>query len=151
MKSFDAAPLVVDGQSLLLNVTERTDMTRVDQAPVTLTIPADAAYVRLVRLVVASSASDLGYAYEEVEDLRIVADEAANLAIGACRAGGEVRIGISSIDGTIAVGMECPTDNDHAEFDPLASQIVAALTTDCAVSSIDGELRVFFQCPPASK
>lgn len=126
-------------------------MTRVDEAQVTLTIPADPAYVRLVRLVVASSASDLGYAYEEVEDLRIVADEAANLAIGACRDGSAIRVGIFGVDGAIAVGMECPTDNDHAEFDPLSSQIVTALTTSCTVSSIDGELRVFFQCPPASE
>jgi serine/threonine-protein kinase RsbW len=125
-------------------------MTRVDEAQITLTIPADPAYVRLVRLVVASSASDLGYAYEEVEDLRIVADEAANLAIGACRPGSAVRVGIFSVDDALAVGIECPTDNDHAEFDPLASQIVAALTTSCAVSSVDGELRVFFRCPPAS-
>ncbi len=150
MKGFDAVPVAANGKSPLFNVTERTDMTRVDQAQVTLTIPADPAYVRLVRLVVASSGSDLGYSYEEVEDLRIVADEAANLAIGVCRPGGAVRVGIFGIDGTIAVGMECPTDNEHAEFDPLASQIVTALTTACAVSSIDGELRVFFQCPPAS-
>lgn len=126
-------------------------MTRVDEAQVTLTIPAETAYVRLVRLVVASSASDLGYAYDGVEDLRIVADEAANLAIGACRQGGAVRVGISAVDGAIAVGMECPTDSDHVEFDPLASQIVSALTTTFTVSNIDGELRVFFQCPPTSK
>ena len=126
-------------------------MTRVDEAPVTLTIPADPAYVRLVRLVVASSASDLGYAYEDVEDLRIVADEAANLAIGACLPGGAVRVGIFGVEGALAVRIECPTGDDHAEFDPLAAQIVAALTSACTVSSIDGELRVFFQCPPASR
>ena len=126
-------------------------MKRVDEAQVTLTIPADPSYVRLVRLVVASSASDLGYSYESVEDLRIVADEAANLAISVCRQGGAVRVGIFAVDGAIAVGVECPTDKDDAEFDPLAAQIVAALTTSCTVSSIDGELRVFFRCPPANK
>ena len=126
-------------------------MKRVDQAQVTLTIPADPSYVRLVRLVVASSASDLGYSYESVEDLRIVADEAANLAISVCRHGGSVRVGIFGGDGAIAVGLECPTDNDHVEFDPLAAQIVTALTTSCTVSSIDRELRVFFRYPPANK
>ena len=126
-------------------------MNRVDQAQVALTIPADPSYVRLVRLVVASSASDLGYSYESVEDLRIVADEAANLAISVCRQGGAVRVGIFAVDGAIAVGVECPTDNSHAEFDPLASQIITALTTSCTVSSIDRELRVFFRYPPANK
>ncbi len=126
-------------------------MTRVDEAKVTLTIPADPAYVRLVRLVVASSASDLGYTYEDVEDLRIVADEASNLAIGACRPGGHVRVGIFGDDGALAVGIECPTGEDQADFDPLAAQIVVALTSSCTVSIIDGELRVFFQCPPASR
>ena len=126
-------------------------MKRVDQAQVTLTIPADPSYVRLVRLVVASSASDLGYSYESVEDLRIVADEAANLAISVCRQGGAVRVGIFGGDGAIAVGLECPTDKDHAEFDPLAAQIVTALTTSCTLSSIDRELRVFFRYPPANK
>ena len=126
-------------------------MTRVEEAQVTLTIPADASYVRLVRLLVASSASDLGYVYEAVEDLRIAADEAANLAISLCREGGAIRVGIFGDDGAIAVGIECPTDHDHAEFDPLAWQIVAALTTACTVSSFEGELRIFFQYPPASK
>ena len=126
-------------------------MTRVDEAQITLTIPAESAYVRLVRLVVASSASDLGYSYDEVEDVRIVADEAANLAIAACRHGGAIRIGVLGADGALAVGVTCPTDSELVVFDPLASQIVAALTTACTVSNIDGELRIFFQCPPASK
>lgn len=125
-------------------------MTRVDEAAVKLTIPAEPAYVRLVRLVVASCASDLGYSYERVEDLRIVADEAANLAIGACRPGEPVRIGIFAVDSALAVSMECATDEDHTEFDPLASQIISALTTSCTVSLVDKELRVNFQCPPAS-
>lgn len=124
-------------------------MTRVDDATVTLTIPADPSYVRLVRLVVASSAADSGYSFDGIEDVRIAADEAANLAIGACRPGGTVRVGISHAGGTISVAVQCPTENDSPEFDPLSSQIVAALTTSCAVSSVDGELRIFFQCPPA--
>ena len=125
-------------------------MTRVDEATVTLTIPADPAYVRLVRLVVASTAADLGYSYDSIEDIRIAADEATNLAIDACRLGGSVRVGIFAV-GAIAVAIECPTDHEQVEFDPLASQIIAALTTACSVSSIEGELAVFFQCPPTSK
>ncbi len=123
--------------------------TRVDEATVTLTIPAEPAYVRLVRLVVASTAADLGYSFDSIEDIRIAADEAANLAIGACRPGGSVRVGIFGI-GAIAVAIECPTDSEDVEFDPLASQIIAALTTSCNVASVEGELTVFFQCPPTS-
>lgn len=125
-------------------------MTGVDEASVTLTIPPDPAHVRLVRLVVASCASDLGYSYEGVEDLRIAADEAANLAIGACQEGGAVRIAISSAGRAITVAMECPTNDDASDFDPLAAQIVAALTTSCEVVTVDGELRIIFRCPPAS-
>lgn len=150
MKGLSGVALGSMGAAELLDVNERNAMTRVDQATVTLTIPADPAYVRLVRLVVASSASDLGYSYEDIEDIRIAADEAANLAIGACRPGDSVRVGIFGI-GEIAVAIECPTDQDHVEFDPLASQIIAALTTSCQVSSIEGELAVFFQCPPAAR
>lgn len=124
-------------------------MIRVDEATVTLTIPADPSYVRLVRLVVASLAADSGYSFESIEDVRIAADEAANLAIGSCRPGGIIRVGISHAGGTISVAMQCPTDDASPAFDPLSSQIVAALTTSCTVSCIDEELRIFFQCPPA--
>jgi serine/threonine-protein kinase RsbW len=125
-------------------------MTRVDEAAVTLTIPADPSYVRLVRLVVASSAADLGYSFDGIEDVRIAADEAATLAITACRPGGSVKVGIAVLDGAISVGVECVTDLQSPEFDPLSSQIVAALTTSCTVLTADGELRVLFQCPPPS-
>lgn len=152
MKSFTTAkPVSPSERPMPPNVDKRNAMSRVDEAAVTLTIPSDPAYVRLVRLVAASTASDLGYSYEAVEDLRIAADEAANLAISASRAGGSVRIGISGVDHAMAVAMECTTDQTDADFDPLASQIVAALTTSCEVTIVDGELRIFFRCPPVAR
>lgn len=127
------------------------DMTamRVDQAMISLTIPADPVYVRLVRLVVASTAADLGFSYDRVEDVRLVASETSNLAIGLCRRGGIVRFGIDCVHGAIAVAVECPTDHIEVDFDPLARQIVAALTDVCAASIHDDKLRVAFRCPPA--
>ena len=46
--------------------------------PVTLSVPAQPSYLRLVRLVVASMAADAGFDFETVEDLRIAADELIN-------------------------------------------------------------------------
>ena len=125
-------------------------MIRVGQAPVSLAIPADAAYIRLVRLVVASLASDLGYDYEGVEDVRIVADEVANLAIRSCGPGGSIRVDIIASGRTVDVVMRCPTDRNDVAFEPLASQLVAVLTATCTVSISEGELEIRFKCPAPS-
>lgn len=150
MKGLAEVSIESAGLESTMHVDERIAMTRVDEAPVTLAVPAELAYVRLIRLVAASSASDLNYSYDGVEDIRIAADEAANLAISACRSGGAIRVGFFSVDGALAMALECPTAETVVEFDPLASQILAALTSLCTVSVIAGEVRVFFQCFPAA-
>lgn len=147
MTGFVAASLEANGTTPLFPVHQRTAMTRVDEATITLTIPADPSFVRLVRLIVASCAADAGYSFDRIEDIRIAADEAATLAIGVCRSDGLVRIGVSTVMGAVGVAMECPTDVGAPEFDLLSSQIMTALTTECTVTSVDEELRVFFNCP----
>jgi anti-sigma regulatory factor (Ser/Thr protein kinase) len=130
-------------------VDGRTAMTRVEEATVVLTIPAYESYVRLVRLVAASSAEDCGYSFDGVEGVRIAADEAATLAVDESHPGGLVRVGVSATDRAISIAVECPTGSEFPEFDRLSSHVVAALTTTCNVSVVSGELRIFLQCRPA--
>ena len=42
---------------------------------VTLEVPADARYLRVVRLVASAYAADAGFDIDDVEDVRVAADE----------------------------------------------------------------------------
>lgn len=45
---------------------------------ITITIPANKVYIKSIRLLTASLASDLGFDIEKIEDLRVVVSEAIN-------------------------------------------------------------------------
>ncbi len=95
--------------------------------PVVLMIPADPTFVRLVRLVISAMAADNDYDIEQVEDLRIAADELVNVVINSATAGSYVEIRLSSND-EIGLEASAPTDDEEASLDPLSREIVAAVT-----------------------
>jgi hypothetical protein len=130
---------------------ETVMMSTITEFRVTLSVPNDASFLRLVRLVVSSTAADLGFDFEEVEDLRIVADEVVNLAmentipnatvqIEVFPSGPELRLDVSAV-------MKNASQAPH--LDPLASEIVAGLGASFAVAVVDGRFEASFRscCP----
>jgi hypothetical protein len=95
--------------------------------PVVLMIPADPTFVRLVRLVISAMAADNDYDIEQVEDLRIAADELVNVVINSATAGSYVEIRLSAND-EIGLEVSAPTDDEEASLDQLSREIVAAVT-----------------------
>lgn len=100
--------------------------------PVTLSVPAQPSYLRLVRLVVASMAADAGFDFDTVEDLRIAADELINTVMSVTVPGGAVTIEVVVHAGELRVSSSSTAELDHAAVavDPLAAQILAALVDD---------------------
>jgi hypothetical protein len=144
-------------------------MREIEEATVHLTVPNDLKYLGLVRLLVASSAADVHFSYDAIEDLRIVADELIHLVMTAAAPGANVRIGVfpgkelfefrgsaplptsamvPAMDGCRGGGTsEAPVAT--AELDVLAAQIVAALVDNFQIETIDGRIEVAFslRCP----
>jgi serine/threonine-protein kinase RsbW len=113
---------------------------------VSITIPNAASHLRLVRLVVASIASDLGFDYNEVEDLRIVADEVVNLAMDNMSPDGPIRVDIFTGGPELRLRTSGPSRDSAQEpkLDVLASEIVRSLTASFEVLSFDGLVEATF-------
>ena len=115
------------------------------EAPVVLVVPADPSFVRLARLVVSSLAADLAFDFDEIEDLRIAADELVSAAIGAAEPFSPVRIQLTTGQGVLSLEASAATSTMGAELDPLAAQIVEALVASHDVSTAGGFITVKFR------
>lgn len=123
-------------------------MKQVDDRSVTISVPNDPSYLRIVRLVVASVAVDLGYDFEEVEDLRIVADEVVYLAMHQAETGGQVRLttGQENRALTLCVRSTVAEGGVWPEFDPISTQVISALTANVSIGVVDGECEANVRC-----
>ena len=102
--------------------------------PVILVVPAEPSFLRLVRLVVSALAADLGFDFEQVEDLRIAADELVSVLIGATFASSPVSVTLTT-DGDVLslAAIAAAGEETTADLDPLASQIVEAVVESFTV------------------
>jgi serine/threonine-protein kinase RsbW len=102
--------------------------------PVTITMPARAEYLHVIRTVVGSVAARQDLTIDAIEDLRIAVDEACSQLIATH--GSTVTVAISpSPDG---IEVTCSTDSAVAAWPPegiqhtLASQVLRGLADDVA-------------------
>ena len=114
----------------------------VSTGPVQLTIPGDARYLRVARMVASSVATLSDFDVDAVDDLRIAVDELCGVLVE--RGGGsaidlrfEVVDGAVLVNGTCAVGADPPRDADR---EALWTQILAVVTDRYEVTAADGEL-----------
>ena len=115
-----------------------------DRRPdVELRLPADSAYVSVLRTTTAGLAARLDFTIEDIEDLRIAvgeasavvlpeADEASDLVCRFHMSPGELTI-------TVTVTVSEPTTPDYDSF---AWQVLSTLATHASVESGGGELTV---------
>ena len=119
-------------------------MPTVTEVPVLLVMPAEPSYVRIVRLVVSSLAAELDFDVEEIEDLRIAADELVSALIVRADAGEPVHVEFSSGEGILMLRATVAS-NAAAMLDPLAAQIVSALVATYGIDVSDGTATVRFR------
>jgi len=110
-----------------------------EAARVVLTVPADASFVRLIRLAAADAGSRAGLTLEEIDDLRIAVGELCVQIMGPGEAPSSLTFAISpgrvEIDG---VGPPAP----ESDFTEIAESIVSAVA-DAHDVSTDGHIRQF--------
>jgi len=93
---------------------------------VTLTIPADHRYAMLARVAVASLASDLDPAVEDLDDLRMAIQELVGLLVEASGGLGDVEVSMHLDGSSVVVGGRCSGVAAPIEPDDLTVRILDA-------------------------
>ena len=104
-------------------------------------VPADSAYVAVIRMASAAIAARLDFTIEEIEDLRIAVGEACALLLPGADADGSLTVGYhlapDGIGLTVSADSATPRTPDHDSF---AWQVLCATAAD--VTTAAGDRRV---------
>lgn len=113
---------------------------------VELTVPAEPAYVSVLRTVTASLAARRDFTIEEIDDLRIAVDEASALLLPRATSTSQLSASFAGSSDTlrITVTISPATPGPEDEIDPteFAWMVLAALTDEVSTRSSDGALSV---------
>lgn len=99
-----------------------------DRDEVTVKLPADGAYLSVLRTATAGLAARLDFTLDEIEDLRIAVDEACAMLLGQAIPGSQLSCGfrLDSDSMTISVSVRCVTPRLPAG-DTFAWTVLSAL------------------------
>ena len=98
------------------------------QDRVVLTLPAQSAYLSVLRTATASLASRLDFTLDDIEDLRIAVDEACAMLLSRAVAGAELVCTFELSSDAIAVSVTVPTTDGAAPSrDTFAWTVLTAL------------------------
>jgi Histidine kinase-like ATPase domain len=116
-----------------------------------LTIPAEAASIRLARLVAAGFASQLGATVADLDDLRTVVDEMCSLLVAQARSDDEITVRLMTSDGLLQATAAAPSRRPW-QPDELSEAVVRVLADEYHVDHADGrvELVIRKSVQPAS-
>lgn len=109
---------------------------------VELTVPADPAYISVLRTVTASLAARRDFTIDEIDDLRIAVDEASALLLPHAAAGASLSASFGGTDASLTVGVSVPAADGAAKPDQtsFAWMVLAALADTVASSADDNRL-----------
>jgi len=103
-------------------VTTRSD--------VELRVPADTAYVAVLRTTTAGLAARLDFTLDDIEDLRIAVGEACAMVLEQARADGDLHATFDLGSGELSVTVSADADAaSEPETDGFACKVLTALTT----------------------
>lgn len=105
-----------------------SEETATDHDVVLLAVPADGAYLAVLRTATAGIAARLQYTLDEIEDLRIAVDEACAMLMPAAAPGAELTCRFEITGGVLTVRVSVPT-RGPAQLPPAQSFAWRVLTT----------------------
>ena len=101
------------------------------QDRVVLRLPAQSAYLSVLRTATASLASRLDFTLDDIEDLRIAVDEACAMLLSQAVAGAELECAFTLAQDAIGVSVTVPTmDGAVPSRDTFAWTVLTALAGD---------------------
>jgi len=123
-----------------------------DRRPdVELRLPADGAYVSVLRTLTAGLAARLDFTIDDIEDLRIAVGEACAMVLPEADPGSDLTGRFALAPGrlviSVAVTASQPSPPDHDSF---AWQVLTTLASSATMSTTEGELVVTLVMAPDS-
>ena len=108
---------------------------------VELRLPAESAFVAVLRMTTAGLAARLDFTLDDIEDLRMAVGEACALVLEHAAQGGDLRAAFHLADGSIRVSIAADTVEDaEPDEQSFGWQVLTALTND-VLTRADGSLR----------
>lgn len=113
---------------------------------VRLSVPADRAFVYVLRTTAASMAARLDFTVDDIEDLRIAVGEAAALLVATATPGSDLECTFTVAPGEVRATLSTPSEAPVAVVtDSFAWQVLTTLTTSCTSTHEDGIAAVTLQ------
>ena len=113
------------------------------RADVELRLPADSAYVSVLRTTTAGLAARLDFTIDEIEDLRMAVGEASALVLPEADEGADLTCRFFMTPGRLTVTVTVATaDPTEVDKDSFAWQVLTTLATEASVDVGGGELTV---------
>lgn len=120
-----------------------------DRPDVELRLPADGAYVSVLRTLTAGLAARLDFTIDDIEDLRIAVGEACALVLSEADPGADLSGRFHLAPGRLTVVVAvASTDPTPPDYDSFAWQVLTTLASDATMAAAGGELVVTMVLQP---
>jgi serine/threonine-protein kinase RsbW len=121
------------------------DLPAPEKADVVLRVPADSAYVSVLRTMTAGLAARLDFTVDDIEDLRIAVGEACALVLPEAAAEADLEAEFRLAPGALTVSVSVPTEGSRAvDQDSFAWQVLTTLSTSSQATAGDRRCEVTF-------
>jgi serine/threonine-protein kinase RsbW len=121
---------------------DRPDLGKADVA---LRVPADGAYVSVLRTMTAGLAARLDFTVDDIEDLRIAVGEACALVLPQAVPDGDLEAEFRQTPGTLTVVVRVATaGRTEPDYESFAWQVLSTLSTDSTAYADDQHLEITF-------
>ena len=125
------------------SATAAADRPELGRPDVELRLPADSAYVSVLRTTTAGLAARLDFTIDDIEDLRIAIGEASALVLPEADPESDLVCRFHMAPGrltvTVTVAASAPP---HVDYDSFGWQVLTTLATEAALESAPGEFTV---------
>jgi serine/threonine-protein kinase RsbW len=116
-----------------------------EKADVSLRVPADGAYVSVLRTMTAGLAARLDFTVDDIEDLRIAVGEACALVLPEARPGADLEAEFRQTTGTLTVSVRVETPHRaEPDYESFAWQVLSTLAAEAIADADDHHLEVTF-------
>src|SRR3954453_172423 len=115
------------------------------KADVSLRVPAEGAYVSVLRTMTAGLAARLDFTVDDIEDLRIAVGEACALILPEAVAGGDLEAEFRQTPGTLTISVRVPTSGrSEPDYESFAWQVLSPASAQSTANADDHHPEIRF-------